>query len=213
MKNKYILLLSVLIVALFAIPGLARATGVGSSSQSVTTYSNGSQVGYRISNLTVGGSEMLNFNNNTKTENITITFINSTSIGITANNKTYNLTIGNPTVLTDMNSYTGYAYYVELIGTSYPNITLLVYGQPPPQPVVVVVNTTTTLKVRNITQQKQPTTIPSTTIPVSTTIVGRVSSILTPSLSYLMVALVIVLVLWLLIYYSTARSRGSVRNK
>jgi hypothetical protein len=210
MKNNYIFLLLISIMAVFVISSLAHAasTGGGSSSPSVTVYSNGSQTGYQLANLTAGNSETLNFNNNTKTTNITINFITPTSVGITANNQTYGLTVGNPVALVDPNSYTGYAYYAELTNISYPDVTLLVYGQPPSQPAAAVNITTTIIAPKNVTAQKQPiTTVPTTTVPVSTTVAVPALSVSLSSNNYLIAAIILVIVVLVLVYYNNAKNR------
>ena len=140
--------------------------GGGSSLPSIIVYLSGNQTGYTITNLTKGNSETLNFNNNTKTIHITINFITPTTVGITANNNTYNLTIGSPVTLVDPNNYT---YYAKLMNLSYlpiqHTIALLVYGEPNLQviPSVAVITT------KPIVQKVQPAST-TTILPTPTTI-------------------------------------------
>ena len=199
------------IMALLAMPSLAHTASVGGGSYplSVTMYSNGSQVGYQLANLTAGSSETLNFSNNTKTTNITVEFITPTGAGIVANNQTYNLTIGSTVALVDPNSYTGYAYYAELTSISYPSITLLVYGQPPNQPATAAANATI-IMTRNVTVQKQPITVLTTIIPASAPVVIVPTTFPSASNSnYLVVAIILIVLVLVLAYFSYSNANNS----
>ena len=141
--------------------------GGGAYPPTVTKYSSGNQIGYKITNITQHNSENLKFNNNTKSINLTVNFITPAEAGITVNGAAYTLTIANRVRLNDPINYT---YYAELTNVSYlpvlHSITLLIYAQSN-LPVSTTTNTTTTVQ----TPKKQTTTIlPITSTLVSTTI-------------------------------------------
>ncbi len=147
--------------------------GGGSYLPSITVYLNGTQTGYTITNLTVDDFENLNFSNNTKIIHITVNFITPTSVGITANGRTYNLTSGNPVALVDPNNYT---YYAELKNLPIVDgFTLLVYGQQNQPAALAQPNVTAQPpappSTQNVSVQKAPATttiLPTTSIPATT---------------------------------------------
>jgi hypothetical protein len=151
----------------------------GSSLPSITLYKNGSESGWQITNLSFDNSETLNLNSNTETVHLTVNFITPTSVGITLNNQTFNLSVGKPVILASQGNYTEFAALKNIsYVSSLHTITLLVYGQhnqPVSIPVAVVkpVNSTTS---KNATAQTKPTntttltTTPITTVPTTTTV-------------------------------------------
>jgi hypothetical protein len=153
--------------------------GGGSSLPSITLYKNGSESGWQITNLSFDNSETLNLNSNTETVHLTVNFITPTSVGITLNNQTFNLSVGKPVILASQGNYTEFAALKNIsYVSSLHTITLLVYGQhnqPVSIPVAVVkpVNSTTS---KNATAQTKPTntttltTTPITTVPTTTTV-------------------------------------------
>jgi hypothetical protein len=136
---------------------------------SAVNYSNGTRTGYQLADLSVGSSETLNFGNNTKIIDITVLdLISPTSVGITANNRTYTLTTGSPVALADPDNYT---YYAELVmGVSSLNtVTLLVYGQanqqtPPPAAIAAT----------------SSTAVPTTTVPVPPASIAPTTTVAPP---------------------------------
>jgi hypothetical protein len=176
----------------------------------ITAYSNGTQAGYQITNLTTRNSETLHLGNNTKTINITINFITPTGAGITANNKAYNLTVGSPVALMDPNNYT---YHAELTAISYlpilHTITLLVYGQPNNQsvapPITIPAANTTTIVPKQAT-----ITIPANAPPIMATAYAVQSFVnATPPILALVLMVVMVIIICLVYLYYNSITRDN----
>ncbi len=135
----------------------------GSFVPTIVAYANGNQTGYRITNITQHNSETLRFNSSAKTItiNLTVNFVGQSFAGITANNRSYNLTVGNTVELATSENYT---YYARLTNVSYlpilHTITLLVYGQSN-SPAAAI---TTTKPTTTATTTVQAATAPTTTV-------------------------------------------------
>ena len=191
--------------------GGGGAAGGGSSLPSITVYSSANQTGYTITNLTVGNSETLNFNNDTKTIHITINFITPTNVGITANGQTYNLTIGSTVTLVDPNNYT---YYAELSAISYLPIehttTLLVYGQPnKPAAATTTIPATTTVSptAKTTTVLPTPTVSPTSSVPATATGTSSQTSA-SRNTEYALGGLVIIVIIIIIAAMALSRGRG-----
>ena len=201
--------------------------GVGSPLPTVTVYSSGNQTGYALANLTVGNSETLSFNNNTKTMLVTINVITPTGVGITVSNSTtsqgYNLTPDSPVAIIDPDNYT---YYAELTSLSYPSasntVSLLVYGELNAQPILnatAVAQTNSTSNssasnssatVMNVTAQRPPAT---TTLATATAIQNAALTLGAGANRVLWLVLAIVIIAMLVFLFILFLLAGRRRKK
>jgi uncharacterized membrane protein SirB2 len=180
----------------------------------ISPYTNGTESGHLITNLTVGNSETFLLSN--RTTQLTVNFITPTTAGVTVNNQAYTLTLDNTTVLSNTSNSTDFVVlenlnYVPIVHT----INLLFYETI--TPVFTPPTTTNSTVTKNVTSQSQPTnttTLFTTTIPTTTIIVTTFAPPSTSSGKWYLVALIIIIALILLaIAAALARRRSKPKKK
>jgi hypothetical protein len=157
---------------------------------SISTYTNGTESGWQVSNLTINSSETLILNN--QTIQLAVNFITPTGAGITVNNQTYSLTTGNPTPLTNIINSTDIVVLENPNTTpALPTMTLLMYE-------------TSTL---NATAQRPPASEPSNSA------IAALASITASGKWYIVAAIIIIIIAIVIILFSSMRSRRMRTNK